>query len=190
MEHHTINHRDDDSPDRLAIRNLAAELPYTDIRRYLARAIASFLFDDAEVPSLVSFTAGESDVRVSIPKPSASLSGVTSPTLASCKGATLISFLPNLTYALWADPLLESFFLPPGPSEALLEGYLGAGGARLMVFPRQRTKRLWYTLYLALVVLREWDGTSCAGEDRNEKVKWAVEVSRKCVDALKDAPCY
>jgi hypothetical protein len=185
MQHHqpaTTDH-----PDRILIHKLATELPYIDIRRYLARAIASFLFDDAEVPTLVSFTASESDIRVAIPKQSSlsSLSGIMTSTTA-----TIVSFQPNLTYALWADPLLETFFLPPGPSDALQEGYVGAGGGRLIVFPRQKTKRLWYTFYLALVVLMEWDRTSDALEQHNEKIRWAAEVSMKCVKALKDAPCY
>ncbi|KAF8639050.1 hypothetical protein AX16_010396, partial [Volvariella volvacea WC 439] len=36
------------------------------------------------------------------------------------------------------------------PSKALMEGYVGGGGGNILVFPRQRTKRVWYTLFLAL----------------------------------------
>jgi len=93
-----------------------------------------------------------------------------------------ITSLPLLTHALWADPMIETLFIPPGPSEALLEAYKDGGS--LIVFPRQRTKRLWYTLFLAGVILVE------GAEDNNGKIRWAIETIGECVKGLKDAPCY
>jgi hypothetical protein len=79
--------------------------------------------------------------------------------------------------------MLETLFMPPGPSQALLEAYMDGGGP-LIAFPRQRTKRIWYTLFLAGIVLVEE-----AGKD-DCKVGWATELIRECVEKLKDAPCY
>jgi hypothetical protein len=93
--------------------------------------------------------------------------------------------LPSVAHALWGDPLLESFFLPPGPSKALVEAYTASGGEQLLVFPRQKTKRLWYSVFLALVVLREhgWRHAS-------EKVQEVVNLLQKSVAALEHVPCY
>ena len=137
------------------------QLPYQEIRQYLSRAIASFLFDDVDVPSLISFTANEDDIFISLDPPS------------------IVAFVPTLTHAIWGDPLLESLFLPPGPSTAFMEGYIDTAGGPLIVFPRHHTKRLWYTVFLALVVLVE-------GTD----VVWAQDTLNSCLAALKDAPCY
>ena len=71
------------------------------------------------------------------------------------------------------------------PRAAFVEGY----GGPLVVFARQRTKRLWYTLFLALVVLVQAKRAGL-GEGDHEKVKWAYETAEKSVVALKDAPCY
>lgn len=145
--------------------NSEEDLPYEDIRRYLSRAIGFFLFDDIEVPSLIWSLGGSAD-----------------DVFISANEKTIEAILPTFTRAVWGDPLLESFFfLHPGPSEALMEGYLGAGGAPMVVFPRQKTKRVWYRLFLALVLLRE------EGEDKR---KLAREMVIKCVEDLKDAPCY
>ncbi|KAI8973109.1 hypothetical protein BD414DRAFT_540009 [Trametes punicea] len=110
-------------------RAAGVELPYEDVRQYLSRAIGFFLFDDCEVPSLISFTGDE-----------------------------------DATFAF-------------------VEGY----GGPLIVFGRQKTKRLWYTIFLALVVLLQ---AKRSGETENEKVKWATEVLHRSVADLKDAPCY
>lgn len=172
-----------------AVESAHLPLPYEDIRRYLSRAIGSFLFDDVEVPSLIWFTGSEDDVLVSIPSAlpslvaSSSTPAVTDTVPVSTPTIELI--LPNFAHALWADPLLESLFNPPGPSAALLEGYLDSGGGPLIVFPRQRTKRLWYTLFLALVILVEHEE-----EKEDGTWTWALNVLADCVKALKDAPCY
>ncbi|KAG7440445.1 uncharacterized protein BT62DRAFT_1012663 [Guyanagaster necrorhizus] len=143
------------------------ELPFEDIRRYLSRAIAFFLFDDVQVPSLVWFTGSDDDIYIS-------LDGT---------GASIAAILPNVAHAIWGDPLLESFFMS-GMNEALLEGYKDGGGETLVVFSRQKTKRLWYTLFLALVVLTERNGTAGPRE------QWAKETIMQCADSLKDAPCH
>jgi len=76
-----------------------------------------------------------------------------------------------------------------GPSAAFMEGYLGGGGKPLILFPRQRTKRLWYTFFLALVVLTKY---GVPGDDEGvlvtEQRTWARQTLVKCVDDLKDAP--
>ena len=141
-------------------------LPYEDIRRYLSRAIGFFLFDDVEVPSLVWLTGSEHDIYLSSEK-------------------EVIAILPSVAHALWGDPLLESFFLPPAPSKLFLEAYTASGGEPLLAFSRQKTKRLWYSVFLALVVLREdcW-------RHRLGKAIEVVHLLQKSVAALENAPCY
>ncbi|KAF4610336.1 hypothetical protein D9613_010639 [Agrocybe pediades] len=149
------------------------DLPYQEIRGYLSRAIGSFLFDDADTPSLIWFTGSEDDIYISTESKSSS-NGIA-------------AILPNVGHALWGDPLLESFFLPPNPSAAFQEGYLASGGKQTIVFPRQKTKRLWYSLFLGLVVLRERsgsDGTSSTNESA------ALELIKQSVRALSSAPNY
>lgn len=171
------------------------QLPFEEIRRYLSRAIAFFLFDDVEVPSFVWFTGSEDDIYLYIPPSTGTPLGVP-------KSPMIAAILPNVAHALWGDPLLESFFLPnPGPTQALLEGYVGGGGGPLTVFPRQKTKRIWYTLFLALVVLTERgagagdgggtdaDADADAESDVDKRV-WAKSTVDECVRALEDAPCY
>jgi len=81
------------------------------------------------------------------------------------------------------------------PSAAFMEGYKDGGGPPLLVFPRQRTKRIWYTVFLALVVLTKYGPESEEGvvEEEGwvrEKRAWARETLMSCVEKLKDAPCY
>jgi hypothetical protein len=134
------------------------------------------------VPSLVWFTGSEDDIYVFEAAP------------AGKKNGTIATVLPNFAHALWGDPLLETFFLPPAPSAAVLEGYTGSGGGQLIVFPRQKTKRLWYTIFLALIVLRECSQTSesdtTASEGEVHSREWAIDLLRNSLLALKDAPCY
>ncbi|KAF8880508.1 hypothetical protein BD779DRAFT_1446218 [Infundibulicybe gibba] len=150
------------------------DLPYEDLRRYLSRAIGFFLFDDVEVPSLIWFTGSEDDIYVTIP--------------SAPKPPTIAAILPSVAHAMWGDPLLESYFMPPGPSTAMIEGYVGSGGGPLTPFARQKTKRLWYTLFVSLLVLEERANGSGSADD--EKIRWAQETLNGCVQALKDAPCY
>ena len=89
----------------------------------------------------------------------------------------------SVGHALWGDPLLETLFMDP--RAAFVEGY----GGPLVLFARQRTKRLWYTLFLALVVLVQADRLG-SGKVDEEKLQWARETVVKCAAALKDAPCY
>ncbi|KAJ3777218.1 hypothetical protein FB446DRAFT_718531 [Lentinula raphanica] len=147
---------------------------YEDIRTYLSRAIAFFLFDDVEVPSLIWFTGSEDDIFITRPDDTSS-------------SVRIAAIVPTLAHALWGDPLLETFFLPPGPSEAIKEGYVGGGGSPLLVFGRQHTKRLWYTIFLALVILVEREGLQ---PTKSDKKPWALKTLERCSRALKDAPCY
>lgn len=150
----------------------AVKIPFVELRSYLSRAIGFYLFDDVEVPSLIGFTVSEEDVIISS---------------SFNDGATPdIIYFPMPTHALWGDPMMETFLMPPGPSRELLEAYMsGEDGGPLFVFPRQRTKRLWYTLFLAGVVLLE-------GNEERDKgdLKWAREAVAECVTSLKNAPYY
>jgi hypothetical protein len=128
------------------------------LRANLSRAIGFYLFDDVEVPSLIWLTGDERSVLVS-----------------DDQDADVALFF-GFSFVLWGDPLMESMFM--SPSRAVLEGY----EEPLIVFPRQRTKRTWYTLCFALLVIAE-------SED-DEKVKQARALVEKCAEALKNAPCY
>ncbi|KAG1731882.1 hypothetical protein EDD22DRAFT_927848 [Suillus occidentalis] len=104
-----------------------------DIRRYPSRAIGSFLFEDAEVPTLVWLTGSADDVYVQISEPCG---------LNQEARVDIAHVLPTFDRVVWGDPMLEAFFMPPGPSKALEEGYLEGEGGTLIIFPRQRTKRI------------------------------------------------
>jgi hypothetical protein len=137
------------------------------LRSCLARAIGAFLFDDVEVPSLVALTTGAESVFVA--------DGDGEPRLAL--------LLPSLAHLLYGDPLLERAFSPAeAPSRALLEGY---GTPPPIVFARQRTKRMWYDLYLGIVVLL---GARRVGNGQN--IDWAVQLVEQNRVLIKDAPCY
>jgi hypothetical protein len=140
------------------------------LRRALGRAISAFLFADVDVPSFVWFTGSADDVFLAF---------------TPAGEFTAFAILPAVAHALWGDPLLETFFVDA--SAAFWEGYKGVRGAEdgaLIVFPRQRTKRMWYDVFLALVVLAERRGAD------DEKRRWAEESLRKNAEALRDAPCY
>ncbi|KAF5366276.1 hypothetical protein D9758_005664 [Tetrapyrgos nigripes] len=160
---------------------IQSQIPFNELRLYLGRAIAFYLFDDVEVPSLVWFTGSEDDIYIF--KPTASTNPSDLPTIAA--------FLPSLTHAIWGDPLLETFFLPSKgkggelPS-AVMEGYREGGGEILQAFPRQKTKRLWYNVFLALLVLIE----RSAFDEEDERRGWALETLKDSALQLKDAPCY
>ena len=157
-------------------------LPYEEIRRLFSRAIGSFLFDDVEVPSLIWFTGSDHDVYVSL-DPTAAIRGV-------------VAILPNLAHALWGDPLLETFFLPPNPSTAMLEGYSQSGGGPLSILPRHKTKRTWYTLFLALVVLKQraytinLDAPKSGVPFTAVNQAWVIDTIFKSIEFLRDAPTY
>ncbi|PPQ69504.1 hypothetical protein CVT24_001458 [Panaeolus cyanescens] len=153
-------------------------IPFTLIKSLLSRAIGSFLFDDAEVPSLVLFTHSEQDIYISLPDTSSS-NEQTSPSLH-------LTFVPTFTRALFGDPLLESIFATPGPSAAVWEGYKASGGEPLIVFPRQKTKRLWYDLFLGLVALRERTDNPPTAQD----CQWIIKLITETTEKLKTAPYY
>ncbi|KAF9527229.1 hypothetical protein CPB83DRAFT_907845, partial [Crepidotus variabilis] len=176
------------------------QIPSQRIRLLLSRAIGSFLFDDVEEPSLIWFTGSEEDIYVSLTIP------------PSPGSSPITAILPNLSHAVWGDPLLESFFLgfsglpsvTSEPSEAFMEAYTSSGGSdRLIVFPRQKTKRIWYTLFLGLVVLRGrlgWqnerarldaelsdpvgDQLHHRSQSGDNKVTWSKKIISECVQAL------
>lgn len=139
------------------------------LRGCLARAIGAFLFDDVEVPSLVALTIGAESAFV------VDTDDGGEPQLAL--------LLPSFAHLLYGDPLLERAFSPSeAPSRALLEGY---GSPPPIVFARQRTKRMWYDLYLGLVVLL---GTKRVDSDQN--VDWATQLVEHNRVLIRDAPCY
>ncbi|KAH8825376.1 hypothetical protein DL96DRAFT_1817902 [Flagelloscypha sp. PMI_526] len=140
-------------------------IPVEDINKAMARAIGYFLFDDVAVPSLVWFTGSATDVYLV-------LNSLTDGT----QSLDLAAIVPSLGHAVWGDPLLETFFMDSASSKAILEGC----DEELLIFPRQSTKRIWYSLYLALVMLVE----------REDKKAWAEKMIEKCVKDLKDAPCW
>jgi len=154
---------------------LGIPLAYAQLRKPLGRAIGSFLFDDCEVPSLVSF-AGDEDAIVVDVSEDGPRNGDEVP---------VTSFL-TVSHALWGDPLLEVLFMDP--SKALEEGY----GGSLIVFRRQKTKRLWYTVFLALMVLVQARREEQAGVRRVEdgKVEWARRTVDQCIEELQNAPTY
>ncbi|KAJ7040735.1 hypothetical protein C8F04DRAFT_1081935 [Mycena alexandri] len=140
------------------------------LRLPLARAIGAFLFADADTPSLVWLTGSADDVFLAF-TPAGEFSA--------------FALLPSVAHALWGDPLLEAMFA--GASDAFWEGYRATRGEQdgsLMVFPRQRTKRVWYDVFLALLVLHERRSVV------DEKTRWAGESLRRSAEVLKDAPCY
>ncbi|KAF9223180.1 hypothetical protein BS17DRAFT_707055 [Gyrodon lividus] len=170
------------------------EIDIVELRRYLSRAIGSFLFEDVEMPRLIWATGDEEDIIISL-APEKSFkegSGTTEPE----GDADIAYILPTFGHALWGDPLMEAWFLPPGPSKAINGGYFSGEDGSLIVFPRHRTKRVWYTVYLALLVLAEERRSRGQGKERmdrvagRERVQWAREVLPQCVEFLKDAPCY
>lgn len=155
-------------------KSLGIRFEYEELRKPLGRAIGSFLFDDCEVPSLVSFSGDEDTIIVDVGEDG-----------SRDEEVRVTSFL-TVSHALWGDPLLEALFLDP--SKALEEGY----GGSPIVFRRQKTKRLWYTVFLALMVLvqskrEEGSGVKRVGSD---KVGWAQETVDQCIEELQTAPTY
>ena len=163
-----------------------ADVPFRQIRLHFSRAIGSSLFEDVEVPSLVWFTGSEDDIYVR-------LNQEDTPSLAA--------ILPNVSHALWGDPLLETFFIET-QSEAFMKAYKEWGGEDLMILPRQKTKRIWYTLFLAFVVLKErgnavnYTVSECEGEigrllaPSAIGTAWAKKKILQCAEELKEAPYY
>ncbi|RPD56527.1 hypothetical protein L226DRAFT_567663 [Lentinus tigrinus ALCF2SS1-7] len=155
------------------------ELPYADLRVCLSRAIGFFLFDDCEVPSLVSFTSDDHSTFVDF-----ELEGEGTPGGEGAEAdeeEVRITSFGAFGHALWGDPLLETLLMDP--SAGLIEGY----GGPLIVFARQKTKRLWYSLFLALMVLVQAKRMEA---EEHEKVQWARELAERSAAALRDAPCY
>ncbi|KAH9838073.1 uncharacterized protein C8Q71DRAFT_706099 [Rhodofomes roseus] len=156
---------------------LGVALAHEKLRKPLGRAIGSFLFDDCEVPSLVSFAGDEDAIVVDVSQDSEASRGADE--------VPVTSFL-TVSHALWGDPLLETLFMDP--SKALEEGY----GGSLIVFRRQKTKRLWYTVFLALMVLVQAKREEQTGVRRTDsgKVAWARKRIDECIEELQTAPTY
>ena len=155
-------------------QDLGETLPYENIRRYLSRAIGFFLFDDCEVPSLVSFFGDAEAVTVDF-----------NPEQPHESEEIAITSAFSISHALWGDPLLETLFVDP--TKAFLEGY----GGSPIVFNRQQTKRIWYTLFQAVVVLvqsHRLDGAEA--EALKDRKAWARDTVAKCARSLENAPCY
>lgn len=144
-------------------------LPYLEIRKCLSRAIGSFLFDDCEVPSLVSFLGHEESIFVDF-----------NPESPTQDDEIPITSILSLSHALWGDPLMEMVFV--SPDEAFLEGY----GGSPIVFPRQDTKRLFYTLFRALVVLVQT--YKLEGKASDTTRDWARGMVIECTRGLENAP--
>lgn len=168
--------------DSLRSKIGADSIPFESIHTAMSRAIAFFLFDDAEVPCLIWLTGSDTDIYLSLPSH------------GSTKTPGIVAILPSMPHMLWGDPLLESFFIPlgqggnPESCKAIVEGYLGSGGSPLVSFPRQKTKRTWYTLFLALSMLNDYLSSDTPIPDA--KRKWIDEAIRTCTEQLKTAPCY
>ncbi|KAI5117169.1 hypothetical protein M0805_003985 [Coniferiporia weirii] len=191
-------------------KEVEEEIPVEDLRRALGRAIGFYLFDDVEVPSLVWCGALEwssfAYVHNIIELDSAVGVG------ANAEGRTpILPEPPMLAHwggplCLWGDPLMEGALR--APSAALCEGYRGNSGADgsgevegsgLIVFARQRTKRLWYTAYAALCTLLgasrdAKDAVETGDTDDLEEARKRYRAARTLLSAtareLKDAPCY
>lgn len=143
---------------------LGLSLPMSELRQCLSRAIGFFLFDDVEVPSLVSFTDDENAILVDMPVNNTE------------KDLEIVAFI-GWEHGLWGDPMMETLLREP--AAAVIEGY----GGPLVVFPRQKTKILWYALYVGLLTITEGRGGS-------NGVEAARSLVAKCVEKLKGAPCY
>ncbi|KAF8547490.1 hypothetical protein OG21DRAFT_1607383 [Imleria badia] len=161
-----------------------------ELRRALFRAIGSFLFDDVEMPRLIWVTGNEEDVIVSLTPGEGKKQGSDG---EEDMEADIAYILPTFGRALWGDPLMEAWFMPPGPTTAVHEGYFeGEEDGTLIVFPRHKTKRTWYTVYLALLVLAEEDsvgeGEKFAQASDRERIQWARSILPECAEILKNAP--
>jgi hypothetical protein len=166
-----------------------------ELRRSLCRAIGSFLFDDVEMPRLIWVTGNEEDVIVSLTPGEGRKQGGEGTASEGDTEADIAYILPTFGRALWGDPLMEAWFLPPGPTTAINEGYFGGDeDGALIVLPRHKTKRTWYTVYLALMVLAEEMSRGEAEEmtraSGRETIRWARSILPECVEILKNAPCY
>ncbi|KIY52165.1 hypothetical protein FISHEDRAFT_56142 [Fistulina hepatica ATCC 64428] len=142
-------------------------LPFTEIRRLLSIAIGSFLFDDVEVPALVTFSGTENDILAIVAENNSA-------------SAVDVVFPPGSVFscAVWGDPLMEALFTPPGPSDVFMQGYRGDSSPD--AFPaRTQVKLLWYTLYRALLGYHH--SASCGKQ--SEAVPWAEKI-RECVAEL------
>lgn len=143
---------------------LGLSLPMVELRQCLSRAIGFFLFDDVEVPSLVSFTDDEDAILVEIPFEDTE------------QDSEIIAFI-GWEHGLWGDPMMEATLMER--NDAIIEGY----GGPLVVFPRQKTKILWYALYAGLLAIIE-------GRGGPDGVEAARSLVAKSVQKLKGAPCY
>lgn len=145
---------------------------FVEVRLALSRAIGFYLFDDVEVPTLVWSPALDWDRDVYVREDSED-------------SERPITGLCGMGRCIWGDPLMEGAFREP--SAALLEGH---GGSPIL-FARQKTKRLWYTFYSAL--LHIIDLTS-RGKDAHSSDPWTIErtteLLKKTAEELQGAPCY
>jgi hypothetical protein len=143
-----------------------AGVDFESVRKSLSRAIGFYLFDDCEWPVFLWFAGGEESVILEFAEDDVE------------EEPKIIGMLAyGVENAVWGDPLMERML--EDPSEALVEGY----GGSPIVFPRQKTKRMWYSLLEAMMALVQGVGTE-------EDIARARKVIGDYVEKLKNAPCY
>lgn len=147
------------------------------LRAYLSRAIGFYLFDDVEVPSLVWCTKLEGwKDQVFITDPQAHDSQITISAFTGFENG----------HAIWGDPLMDDIFRSPdGPisSPVFVEAYEGSP----FVLPRHQTKRLWYTVYAALVSFVQLRRSGNGDQDMMDKERILVEILAEAIVGIKKA---
>jgi hypothetical protein len=128
------------------------------VRGALSQAIGFFLFDDVDVPSLVWLTGDQSSAME-----------------FEENGESKLTFL-GFSHAVWGDPRMEHVFMDE--VKDVQEGY----NENLFLLPRQKIKRVWYSLFFALLVVAESEDTR-----RVERARLKVE---ECVDELQLVEYY
>ena len=120
------------------------------VRGALSQAIAFFLFDDVEVPSLVWLTGDELSV-IEVEE----------------NGESKLTFL-GFSHAVWGDPRMEHVFMDE--VKDIREGY----DENLFPLPRQKIKGVWYSLFYALLMVTESEDVQRVARARLE-VKECVD---------------
>ncbi len=164
------------------------------LQRAMFHAVAYFLFDDVEVPSLVHNPGLEWESGIYVSK------SVQEGDNDAADAALEVIAMYGWTNALWGDPLMECALRTP--SKAFLDGY----GENPIVFERQETKKLWYLAYAALTSLVQKAKVKAPGSSQVDKELtadsvsvrqakvWGVDLLKELLlqtaEKLKDAPCY
>lgn len=109
------------------------------LRQHLSRAIAFYIFDGVEVPSLIWCPSLDWERFVIV-------KGDRLDDETNFTGLRVSSFT-GWEGAIWGDPLMEGAFA--NPSAELMESY----GTELITLYRHKAKRLWYTIYATIVTM-------------------------------------